>query len=84
MSSVYCMECHEQRGHNQVFDIEIMNDRVYWCFVCAGKQLEIADLKIVPMTSKEKTHKMVRFKTSRGYVSFRVRKSSDRNQSNKK
>lgn len=74
MSSVYCIQCRDQNSHSQVFDLEIMNETVYWCFACAGKQLQIVDLKIVPMLPKDKTTKVVRFRTSRGYVSFRVKK----------
>ncbi len=75
MTIRYCCECSEEYHTDKGFDIEIFNGSIFWCFECANKQLEIVDLKIKKMTSKDKTHKRVRFKTSKGYVSFKVRKS---------
>lgn len=53
MSSVYCIECEEQYGHSEVFDLKIFNKTVFWCLKCAGKQLEMIDLKIKEMSKKE-------------------------------
>lgn len=75
MSMLNCCECGEEKHVNELFNIPIFKDSLHWCFDCANKQLALVPFEIVKLTKKqaEKKYKTLRFKTSRGYVSFKVR-----------
>lgn len=74
MTIRHCCECSGEYHTDKGFDIEIFNDSIFWCFNCANQQLERLDLKIKKMGRNEKIFKRLRFKTSKGFVSFKVRK----------
>lgn len=75
MSRFNCCECGKEKHVNELFDIPIFKDSIHWCYDCANKQLELVPFEIIHLTPKqvEKKYKKLKFKTSGGYVSFKVR-----------